>query len=95
MDYYEVELAESSDYDYTLGDTVTIAATSDKYPEEKDIEDVLISLNDRFKHLKVCYINDPLSENEMKEVIPFVEEVISLEIGKQYKEKQICQDKSS
>ncbi len=79
FDYYEVELANSREYDYTLGDTVTIAIVSDTYPEADDIEKYLVSTNSRFQHLKVCAISDPLSEIDIKACLPFVEEVIDLD----------------
>ena len=78
MDYYEVELANSRDYDYTKGDTVMLAVLSDKYPEPEEIEDFLKKSDSRFKSLKVCYICGPLSENETRDYIPFAEELIDL-----------------
>ena len=75
--YYEVELAKNRDYDYTLGDTVSIAVISDKYPNSTEIEEYLKKTNSRFCHLKVCYIVE-LLEMDMPMVIPYVEETIEL-----------------
>ena len=76
FDYYEVELAKSREYDHTLGGTVSIGVFSDTCPEPDDIEKYLVSTNSRFRHLKVCFISDPLGEKEIRDIIPYVEEVI-------------------
>ena len=73
--YYEVDLGKTREYDYTKGDTVTIAVTSDTYPKANEIENFLEKTNSRFSKLKVCNICEIFAMNE---VIPFVEEIITL-----------------
>ncbi len=77
-DYYEIELATSRDYDYTKGDTVTLAVISSTYPDPDEIENYLKETNNKFDNLKVCYIGE-IDAVDMPNVIPFVEEIIDLD----------------
>ena len=74
--YYEVDLAKTKDYDYTKGDTVTIAVISSTYPDDEEIETYLKTSNHRFNKLYVCNI---VEIDDMESVIPFVEEIIDLD----------------
>lgn len=74
--YYEVDLANSRDYDYTKGNTVEIAVISSVYPNAKNIENYLTETNSRFSKLSVCNICEI---DRMEEVIPFMEEIVDLD----------------
>lgn len=76
--YYEVDLADSRNYDYTLGGTVSIAVISNRYPKPEEIEKYLDAHNHRLKHLKVCFISDPLKERESEDIAPFMADSITL-----------------
>ena len=72
-EYYEVDLAEYDNYDYTKGDTVMIVVISDAYPDTQMIEDYLKET--RFQGLKVCNISEIV---EMDDVMPYAASVINL-----------------
>jgi len=73
MKWYEVDLAESREYDYTKGDTITIAVASSVYPNADDIDDFINQTNYSFSNLKTCNI---VEIDKSEEVIPYVEKII-------------------